>query len=103
MGLFPRGADPPATDSHATTPPVRLPTPSSLRLISAAGAGGRIARGGASGRKGPREEGKGETGEGGRNGDAWGRPRGVKDTGQRTTVRKMVTTEEGHGHRGHNG
>ena len=49
LGHFPRGADPPTTDQSATTPPARLPTSLSLRVISAAGAEGRGARGGASG------------------------------------------------------
>ena len=57
LGHSPRGADPPATDLSAPTPPVQSPTSLSLRAILAAGAGGRSARGGASGRKGPREEG----------------------------------------------
>ena len=54
---FLRGADPSATDQYVTTPPVWLPTYSSLRAILAARDGGRGARGGANGRKGPREEG----------------------------------------------
>ena len=47
-----------------TTPSVRFLTSSSLRAISAARAGGRIARGGASGSRGSREEGRSGTGEG---------------------------------------
>ena len=63
LGHFPQGADPPAIDPRVTTPPLRSPTSLSLREISAAGAGGRSARGEASGHRGPREVGRG--GEGG--------------------------------------
>ena len=64
LGHFPWGADPPANDPRATTPPVQLLTSSSFRAILAAGAGGRSVRGGASGRRGPREVGRrGEWGE----------------------------------------
>ena len=63
LGFFPRGADPPANDAHATTPPVRLPKSSTLRAILAARDGGGSTRGGASGSKGPREEGR--SGKGG--------------------------------------
>ena len=87
LGIFLRGADLPANKPHATAPPVRSPTSSSLRTILAAGAGGRSARGEASGRKGSREEGRVGTGEGGRNGDAWVGPRGVTNTGRGTTAR----------------
>ena len=59
---FPRGADPPANDPRATNPPVRSPTSLSLRAISAAGAGGWRAWGGASGRRAPREVGRGREG-----------------------------------------
>ena len=45
LGHFPRGADPPAIDRRATTPPVQSLTSSSLRAILAAGAGGRSAWG----------------------------------------------------------
>ena len=38
LGHFLQGADPPATDQHATTPPVRFPASSSLRVILAAAA-----------------------------------------------------------------
>ena len=62
LGIFPRGADPHANDPHATTLPVRSPTFSSLRAISAARARGRSTRGGASVRRGPREEGRSEEG-----------------------------------------
>ena len=58
LGIFLRGADLPANKPHATAPPVRSPTSSSLRTILAAGAGGRSARGEASGRRGPREVGR---------------------------------------------
>ena len=64
LGVFPRGAEPPANNPRKTTPPVGLPSSLSLRAISVAGDGGRSARGGASGRKGPWEEGRGRTGEG---------------------------------------
>ena len=43
----------------------------------------------------------GGTGEGGRNGDAWGGPRGVTETEQGTTARERTTAEAGRGHRGH--
>ena len=56
LGIFPRGADPPANDRRAKTLPVRSPTSLSLRAISAARSGGRSARGGASGCRGLREE-----------------------------------------------
>ena len=60
---LPRGVDLPANDQRATTPLVRSPTSLSLRAISAAGSGGKSAWGGASGRRAPREVGRG--GEGG--------------------------------------
>ena len=64
LGIFPRGADPTANNPHANNQPVRSPTSSSLRAIFAAGAGGRSARGEASGRRGPWEEGRsGKRGE----------------------------------------
>ena len=62
LGNFPRGADPPANDPRATTPPVRLLTSLFLQAISVAGAGGRSARGGASGCMGPREVGRSREG-----------------------------------------
>ena len=65
LGIFPQGADLPANDPHATTPPIRSPTSSSLQAILAAGAGDRRARGGASGRRGPQEEGRSGKGWGG--------------------------------------
>ena len=40
LGIFPRGADPPATNQRATTLPVLSPTSLSLRAILAAGARG---------------------------------------------------------------
>ena len=60
LGLFPRGAYPPATDQRATTPPVRLPTYSSLRSdIGGRGRGkGRVGRGEWS--QGPKERWWGE-------------------------------------------
>ena len=54
LSIFPQGADLPATDPSATTPPVLLPTYFSLQAISAARVGGRGVRGRASGRKSPR-------------------------------------------------
>ena len=91
--IFPRGADPPANDPRATTLTGRSSTSSFLRLILAAGAGGRSARGGASGRKGPQEEGRGGTGEGGQNGNAWGSLHGVTETGRDMTARERTTVE----------
>ena len=46
LGIFTRGADQPATDPGATTPPVRLPTSLFLQAILVTGVGGRSARGG---------------------------------------------------------
>ena len=66
LGLFLRGKDLPVTNLRATTLPVRLPTSSSLGAILAAGAGGRGAQGGTSGRKGPRKGRGRSAGEGGR-------------------------------------
>ena len=66
LGLFPQGADLPSNNPHVTTPPVRSPKSSSLRLILAAGAGVRSARGGVSGHRGLREEGRSGEGGGGR-------------------------------------
>ena len=63
LGLFPQDGDPPANNPRVTTQYVRLPTSLSLRAISAAGAGGRSARGGAICRRVPREEGR--SGKGG--------------------------------------
>ena len=65
LGHFPCGADPPANDRRATTPPVRLPKSSSLWAILAAGTGGRSTWGGGRAAAGPR----GRWGEG-----AQGRP-----------------------------
>ena len=69
---IPRGADPPANDRRATTPPpVRSPKSLSLRAISAAGAGGRSTwRGG-----GKRPQ--GHEGDGGR-GRRGGQKRGME-------------------------
>ena len=58
LRLFPQGADPTTNNTRATTPPVQLPTYLSLQAILVAGSGGRSARGGASSRRGPREEGR---------------------------------------------
>ena len=69
LGHFLRGVDPPATDQRAPTRPVRLPTSSSIRVILAAGAGGRCARGGSSGCRSPRDDGGGGAGSGGTNRD----------------------------------
>ena len=67
LGILMRGADLLATDQHATTQPILLPTSSALWAILAAGAGGRSVQGGVSGRKGPRG-GRGRmAGKGGRN------------------------------------
>ena len=86
---FPHGADPPANDPHATTPPVRLPTFSSLWAISAAGAGGRSAWGGASGRGATREVGGGGAGEA--ESEVWSGESGESDATSNTG------TEEGEG------
>ena len=94
LRLFLRGADPLATDQRATTPPVRSPTSLSLRAISAAGVGGRGMHGGASGCKGPREEGGRSAGEGGRNGDGKGRPCSETETGMRMTAARRRRTSE---------
>ena len=58
LGLFSRGADPPANDPRATTLLVLLLTYSSIQEISAARAGVWSARGGASSRRVPQEEGR---------------------------------------------
>ena len=101
LEIFLRGADPPSTNPRVTTPPVQLPRSSSLRAILASGDGGRSARGGASGRKGPREEGRRGTGEVCWNRNAWVGPRSVTETGRGKTARERTTTEAGRGHRGH--
>ena len=77
LGHFPRGTDPPANDQRATTPPVRLRTSLSLREISAAGAGGRSAWAGASGRRATREAEGG--GAGGDDSEGWSRESGSSD------------------------
>ena len=98
LRIFPQGADPPATNQSATTPPIKLPTSLSLRGILAAGAGGWGVRGGASVRKGTREEGGRSSGEGGRNGDRTRRPRGEMETGMKTAAaRRRTTAEEARG------
>ena len=102
LGNFPGGADPPATDQGATTPPVRSPTSLSLQEILTAGAGGRGVQGGVSGHKVPMEEGGRTAGEGGRNGDETGWLCGEAETGGRTTVaRRRTTAEKECGRRGH--
>ena len=58
LGNFPRGADLPGNNPHATTPPVRLPISFPLWKISVAGARGKSARKGASSCKGPRKDGR---------------------------------------------
>ena len=101
QGTFREARTCPSTDQCATTPPVRSPTSLSLRAISAAGAGRRDAQGGACGRKGLREEGGRSAGEGGRNRDGTGRPRGEAETGRRTTdARRKTTAEKARGRRG---
>ena len=58
-------------------------------------------QGGVSGRKGPKEEGGINSGEGGRNEDGTGRPCGETETGMRTTaVRKTTKAEQAHRGRG---
>ena len=89
MGNFPRGADPLANNPRTNTPPVQAPTSLSLREILAAGARGRSARGGASGRRGPREVMR--SGEGGESeSEGW---RGGSDD-----ALDAETEEEGWGH-----
>ena len=77
LGHFPRGADLPANNQRATTPPVRLPTSLSLRAILEAGAGGRGAWVGASGRRATREVGRG--GAGGDDSEGWSGESGSSD------------------------
>ena len=62
LEIFPRGADTPAPYLSAPTLPIRSPTSLFLQAILVAGAGGRIARGVLSGRKGLQEEGGGRAG-----------------------------------------
>ena len=100
LGHFLRGADPPAINQHASTPPVRLPTYPSLRAILAAGARGRGVWGGASGRKVPRDGGGSIAGEGGRNGNGTGRTRGELETKTRMTSTRRTTAEQAHRGRG---
>ena len=100
LGVFLQGADLPANDQQTTTPPVRLPTSLYLREISAAGAGGRGERGGASGRKGPRDGGGRSAGEGGRNRDGTGYPYGESETGTRTTAARRKMAEQARRGRG---
>ena len=76
LRIFPRGADPTTTDHRATTSLVQLPTSFSLQAISAAGAGGRGAWGGASDRKSQRDSRGRSTGKGGRNETGKGQTRG---------------------------
>ena len=78
-----------------------MPSSSVLQEISAAGAGGRGAQGGASGCKGLREEGGRSAGEGGRNWDGKGRLCGKAETGRRTTdTRRSRTAAQARGRRG---
>ena len=100
IGIFLRGADLPATNQRAKTPPVQFRTYLSLRAILAAGAGGRGAWGGAIGCKDLREEGGRNTGEGGRNRKKTGWPRGEAETGGATT-RRRTPEEKERGIRGH--
>ena len=78
LGHFPRGADLPANNQRTTTPPVRLPTSSSLREILAAGDGGWGAWEGASGRRATREVGRG--GAEGDDSEGWSGESGSSDT-----------------------
>ena len=94
LGLFPLGADPLSTNQHATALPIRLTASSSLRAVLATEARGRGTRGGASGCKGPREEGGRSAGEGGRNGDGKGRPCSETETGMRMTAARRRRTSE---------
>ena len=77
LSHFPRGADQPANDRRATTPPVQSPTSSSLKAISSAGAGVRGAGAGASGRRAKREVGR--VGAGGDDSEGWSGERGSSD------------------------
>ena len=97
LGLFLRGTDPPATNQRATTLPALLLKSLSLWAKSAAGAGGKGVQGGASGRKGLREEGGRSAGEGGMNEDVTGRPCGNMETGKRMmAARRRMTAQQAH-------
>ena len=100
LGHFLRGADPPATNQRASTPPVRSPTYSSLRAISAAGARGRGARGGASSCRSLRDGGGGGAGSGRKNRNREGRTSGKPGAETRPTVTTMETTAQAGERRG---
>ena len=86
LGHFLRGTDTPATNQSSAPPPVRLLTSFSLQAISAAGAGGRGVRGGASDRRSPRN-GRGRGGRvEGRNMDREGRTSGEPKAKTRTRM-----------------
>ena len=87
LGHFPRSVDTPANNRHATTTPVRSPTSSSLRAISAAGARGRGAWAGASGSRATRDVGGG--GAGGDDSKGWSEESG------RSNLTSDAESEEG--------
>ena len=72
LGTFLHGIDLPAVGQRVSPPPVWSPTYSALREISAAGAGGGGARGGAGGRKSPMYSRGADMGAGGRPSDRSG-------------------------------
>ena len=100
LGHLLHGADPHSTNQHASPPPVRSPTSSSLRSISAAGAGGRGARGGASDCRSPRDGGGEGRGAGGRNRYGEEMMSGEPGAKTRTTVTTGKTAVQARGGRG---
>ena len=87
LGIFLRGADPPATDQPTTTLHVRLPKSLSLQAISTDRAVGRGPWGGTNGRRIPRD------GEGGsaKAGGSKGRTSGKHGVETRTTEMAVMT------------
>ena len=101
LGHFPQGADPPATDQCATTPPVRLLTSLSLRAISTAGTGGRGA--GQGERPQETEGGRGEKRQRRREEKERNRVTCVEAEtwGRMTAARRRKTVEKVRGRQGH--
>ena len=89
---FPRGADPPAVNQHASPLPVLSLTSSSLRKIWAARAGGGGARGGTGGCKSPRDGGGESRGGEGRSRYGRGMKRGTAEA-KRVTPETTETTD----------